>query len=93
MTERSGCQARVLHRRGLSDVFSQSEKREDDNVRVRLRVGECRGELTQAGGAMDPGTLCGEMAKLDPGGTTGNSLGRTDANGERPTQKCMTSEQ
>ena len=54
---------------------------------------ECRGVLTQAGGAVDPGTVCGKMAKLDPGRTTGTSLDRTDANGERPPQRCTTSEQ
>ena len=41
---------------------------------------------------MDLGDECGVMATLDPGRATGNSLGRTDANDECPSQKCTTSE-
>ena len=78
----------------VTHVLSQSEKRDDDyNVRVRLRMRVCRGVLTQAGEAVDPGTVRGEMAKLNPGKTTGTPLDRTDANGERPPQTCTTSEQ
>ena len=74
LPERFGCQVNsegipppwVVGR--VAHVLSQSEKRDDDhNVRVRLRMRECRGVLTQAGGAVDPGTVCGKMAKLHPG--------------------------
>ena len=37
--------------------------------------------------------MCGKVAKLDPGRATGTSLDRTDANGERPPQRCTTSQQ
>ena len=57
-------------------MLSQSKKCGDDhNVRVRLRMRECRGVLTHAGGAVDLGTLRGKMEKLDPGRATGNLLG------------------
>ena len=73
----------------VAHVLSQSEKCDDDhNVRVRLRMRERRGVLTQACGAVDLGTLRGKMEKLDPGRATGTSSDRTDANGERPPQKC-----
>ena len=100
LPERFGCQ---VNREGIATpwvvgcvahVLSQSEKRDDDhNVRVRLRMRECKAVLTQVGGAVDPWTVCGEMAKLDPGRATGTSLDRTDENGERPPQRCTTSEQ
>ena len=42
---------------------------------------------------LDPGDERGETATLDPGGATGISLGRTNINGKRPSQRCTTSEQ
>ena len=42
---------------------------------------------------MDPGDESGETATLDLSRATGLSLGRTDVNGERPSQRCPTSEQ
>ena len=86
--------ARVLSHRGLSDAWRTcSVSADDHNVRVRLRMRECKSVLTQAGGAVDPATVCGDMAKLDPSKATGTSLDGTDANGQRPPQRCTTSEQ
>ena len=78
----------------VAHVLSRSEKRDDGhNVRVRLRMRECRGVSTQAGGAVDPGTVRGEMAKLVPGSVTGTSLVRTGENGERLPRRFTTSRQ
>ena len=81
----SGCVAHVLHR---------SEKRDDDhNARVWSKMRLLRDVLTKDGGTADAGDQRGEMATLGPGRATGNSLGRTDANDKRPSQRCTTSEQ
>ena len=78
----------------VAHVLSRSEKRNDEhNVRVRLKMRKCRDALTQDGGAVDPQQERGETATLDPGRVMGTSLDRTDANGERPSQRCTASEQ
>ena len=78
----------------VAHVLSRSERCNDDhNVRVRLKMRKCRDALTQDGGAVDPGDERGETATLDPGRVTRTSLDRTDANGERPSQRCAASEQ
>ena len=66
----AGCVARVL---------SRSEKRNDDhNARVWSKMRKRRDALTQDGGAEDLGDERGETATLDPGRSTGTSLGRTE---------------
>ena len=42
---------------------------------------------------MGPGDERGEMATVNPVRVTGTSLGRTDVNSKRPSQRCTTGEQ
>ena len=72
-------------------LFLRGLRSDDRDVRVRLKMRKCRDALTEDGGAVDPGD--GETATLDPGRVTRTSLHRTDANGERPSQRCTASEQ
>ena len=81
----AGCVARML---------SRSEKRNvDHSARVLSKMRKCRDVLTHGGGPVDPGDERGEAATLDPGRASGISLGRTDVNGKRLSQKCTTNEQ
>ena len=65
-------------------VLSQSEKRRDDhNVRVRLRTRRSRAELMLKSETVNPEHVRGEMGKLDPGKATETSLDRTNGDGER----------
>ena len=67
-----GCAAHVL---------SQSEKRRDDhNVRVRLRTRRSRAELMLKSETVNPEHVRGEMRKMDPSKATETSLDHT-ANG------------
>ena len=67
-------------------VLSQSEKRKDDhNVRVRLRTRKSRAELMQKSETGNPEHVRGEMGKLDPSKATETSLDRTDEDGQRRT--------
>ena len=78
----------------VAHVLSRPEKRNDDhNVRVRLKMRKRRDALTQDGGEADPGDERGGTTTLDPGRVTGTSVDRTNAIGERPSQRCTASEQ
>ena len=82
--------ARALPRRWIVGcavhVLSQSEKRKDDhNVRVRLRTRKSRAELMQKSETGNPEHVRGEMGKLDPSKATETSLDRTDEDGQRRT--------
>ena len=77
----AGCPTRVLH---------QSEKHR--NVRTWSRMRKFRDVSTQDGETVDPGNDRGGMSTANPVRVIGTSLGRTDANDECPSQKCMTSE-
>ena len=69
-------------------VLSQSEKRkEDHNVRVRLRTRKSRAELMQKSETVNPEHVRGEMGKLDPSKATETFLDRTDEDGERLPQR------
>ena len=68
-------------------VLSQSEKRRDDhNVRGRLRTRRSRAELMLKSETVNPEYVRGEMGKLDPGKATETSLDRTNGDGERMPQ-------
>ena len=80
-----GCAVRVL---------SQSEKRKDDlNVRVRLRTRKSRAELMQENETVNPEHERGEMGKLDPSKATETSLdcgrGRRTVASEAHGEKTM----
>ena len=69
-------------------VLNQSEKRKDDhNVRVRLRTKKSRAELMEISETVNPEHVHGEMGKLDPSKATDTSLDRTDEDGKRFPQR------
>ena len=72
-------------------LFRLHRSEKHHTVRVRSKMRKFRDVLTQDGGTVVLGLSVVRRQRY-PGRITGTSLGRTDVNGKRASQKCTTSE-